>query len=92
MVVVILSSTVLTPGRFDCEEVAASEVSFVGIPHYVRHPSTKEILEGFGSVPAPAKFFSGLQIGESYLSVRLNEKKLQEARATGVTQDMEVKK
>lgn len=35
-----------------------------GIPHYVGHPATRDIVERLGAVPAPTKLFPGLQPGE----------------------------
>ncbi len=35
-----------------------------GVPHYIGHPDTKQIIEGLGAVPAPQKLFPGLAVGE----------------------------
>lgn len=42
-------------------------ITFFDIPHYVGHPATKEMLESWGAVPAPAQLFAGLQVGECCL-------------------------
>jgi hypothetical protein len=35
-----------------------------GVPHYIGHPATKEIVESLGAVPAESKLFPGLQPGQ----------------------------
>jgi len=44
---------------------------FLGVPHYVGHPSTAKIVEGWGAVKADSPLFSGLQPGEVAVVVSL---------------------
>jgi len=39
--------------------------SLGGVPHYIGHPDTKQLVEALGAVPAPTKLFAGLSVGES---------------------------
>jgi hypothetical protein len=45
----------------------------IGVPHFVGHPATKQILEGLGAVPAPSKLFEGLQPGEQALAFAIKQ-------------------
>ncbi len=38
------------------------------VPHYIGHPSTKEIVEELGAIPAPTKMFTGLDIQERVIA------------------------
>jgi len=46
-----------------------------GVPHYIGHPDTKEIVEQLGAVQAPSKLFTGLQPGESAVCVPIQQGK-----------------
>lgn len=64
--VAVLSTTVLpVDGVYRVETLPAGEIpDLTGVPHYIGHPATKEIVESLGAVPAPSKLFGGLAIGE----------------------------
>ncbi len=69
-IVAVLSTTVLPiDGTYTVTTLKGEEKEHVlsslkGVPHYIGHPATKEIVESFGAVPAPSKLFEGLQGGE----------------------------
>ena len=46
-----------------------------GVPHYIGHPDTKEIVEALGAVQAPSKLFTGLLPGESAVCVPIQQGK-----------------
>lgn len=59
----VLSTTVLPlDGTYRIESIDNIEIS--GVPHYIGHPATKEIVEKLGAIQAPSKLFEGLQVGE----------------------------
>ncbi len=62
----VLSTTVLPlDGTYRVETLPPGEIpDLAGVPHYIGHPDTKDIVEGLGAVPAPTKLFSGLAVGE----------------------------
>ena len=63
----ILSSTVLNvEGVYEAKFVSMPEVG--GIPHYVGHPATKELLDTLGAVHTTG-LFGGLEVGQSFLAV-----------------------
>jgi len=64
--VAVLSSTVLPiDGTYDVTTVSLAMVDIKDVPHYIGHPTTKTIVEGFGAVPAETKLFKGLEPGEA---------------------------
>ncbi|MED4914319.1 hypothetical protein [Parageobacillus thermoglucosidasius] len=69
-IVAVLSTTVLpVDGTYSVTTLQGEQKERVlsalkGVPHYIGHPATKEIVESFGAVPAPSKLFEGLQGGE----------------------------
>ncbi|MGQ9825619.1 MAG: hypothetical protein ACUVSK_11660 [Desulfotomaculales bacterium] len=65
--VAVLSTTVLPKdGVYRVETLPPGQVPDIkGVPHYIGHPATKEIVESLGAVPAPTKLFEGLEPGES---------------------------
>jgi hypothetical protein len=64
--VAVLSTTVLSvDGVYRVQTLPAGEIpDLTGVPHYIGHPATKEIVESLGAVPAPSKLFGGLAVGE----------------------------
>lgn len=65
-IVAILSTTVLPiDGVYKVETLPKGEIpDLTGVPHYIGHPDTKEIVESLGAVPSESKLFPGLDIGE----------------------------
>jgi hypothetical protein len=64
MFTAILSTTVLPlDGTYRVETLPGCP-DITGVPHYVGHPDTKEIVESMGAVPAPTKLFLGLEPGQ----------------------------
>ena len=53
-IVAVLSTTILP---LDGKEVyrAQEALDIKGVPHYIGHPATKEIVEGMGANPGPHK-------------------------------------
>lgn len=77
--VAILSTTVLPlDGTYSVVRVDAIDIK--GVPHYIGHPATKQIVETLGSVQSESKLFEGLQEGESALACSI--KQGQSSRAT----------
>jgi len=66
MFAAVLSTTVLPlDGTYRVETLPPGKIpSLVGVPHYIGHPDTKNIVEGLGAVPAPTRLFAGLNVGE----------------------------
>jgi hypothetical protein len=70
MFAAILSTTILPlDGTYNVltltgEKRAAVLDSLFGVPHYIGHPDTREIVETLGAEPAPTKLFKGLEVGE----------------------------
>ncbi|MDD4402375.1 MAG: hypothetical protein PHI24_10985 [Desulfitobacteriaceae bacterium] len=64
--VAILSTTVLPlDGVYRVTTLLAGDIPVIsGIPHYIGHPTTKEIVESLGAIPADSKLFPGLKPGE----------------------------
>lgn len=66
----ILSTTVIPldgvykVGTYGGESLEPIKAAIKDVPHYIGHPSTKEIVEGLGAVPAPSKLFTGLLVGQ----------------------------
>lgn len=65
--VAVLSTTVLpVDGVYRVETLPKGEIpDLSGVPHYIGHPDTKEIVESLGAVPAESKLFPGLAVGET---------------------------
>lgn len=74
MKIIAITSTTILPkdgtysvGRLDvCPDITR-------IPHYVGHPSTKEVVEKKGAVLAPNKLFTGLEVGESMICFAIKQ-------------------
>lgn len=63
--VAVLSTTVLPlDGVYEVETVDPEQVNIEGVPHYIGHPATKNIVEQLGAVQAESKLFAGLEPGE----------------------------
>lgn len=63
--VAVLSTTVIPiDGVYEIRTVEPDAVDIEGVPHYIGHPSTRQIVEGMGAVPAPSNLFPGLEPGE----------------------------
>lgn len=74
----VLSTTVLPKdGIYSVKTVSFDEVKnlFQGVPHYIGHPATKEIVEKLGAVQAPSNLFEGLNEGEYALVVSIKQGK-----------------
>lgn len=64
MFVAVLSTTVLPlDGTYRVETIQGSP-DIAGVPHYIGHPDTRNLVESLGAVQAETKLFSGLQSGE----------------------------
>lgn len=72
--VVAITSTTILPedGVYKVERVGVCP-DITGIPHFIGHPTTKDIVESKGAVPAPSKLFSGLMVGESQLCFAIKQ-------------------
>lgn len=83
----VLSSTVLSlDGSYTVKTLdAAPDVA--GVPHFVGHPSTKEVLNNAGAVYTPG-LFAGLEPGQSFLASSLAQPRSGGQDAT--TQETEV--
>jgi hypothetical protein len=78
-IVAVLSTTVLpkdgiyqiiTIDDADKEKVFAK---LKGVPHYIGHPATKEIIERLGAEEAPTKLFVGLEKGETAVAFSIKQ-------------------
>jgi len=64
-IIAVLSTTVLPiDGTYTVLTVADCP-DIKGVPHYIGHPDTKQIVEQLGALQAPSKLFTGLQPFES---------------------------
>ena len=69
----ILSTTVLPlDGQYKVATLTAVP-DIVGVPHYIGHPATRDIVEKLGAVKADSNLFSGLQVGESCLCFSIKQ-------------------
>jgi hypothetical protein len=73
--VAILSTTVLPLDGVYRVETLQEAPDLRGVPHYIGHPTTKEIVEGLGAVQAETKLFSGLQVGETAVALAIAQGK-----------------
>jgi hypothetical protein len=62
----VLSTTVLPlDGIYEVKTLAPADLpSVVGVPHYIGHPATREIVESLGAVQSESRLFTGLAPGE----------------------------
>jgi len=89
-VVAILTSTVCPiDGQYEVKTLETHPDRLDGIPHYIGHPSTKEIIESMGAVKAISNLFGGLQPGQCALVVSIRQGKSSRAEK-GMTVDQEV--
>lgn len=72
-IVAILSTTILPLDGTYSVKTLSKVPDITGTPHYIGHPSTKEIVENLGAVKAPSNLFQGLVIGESALSFSIKQ-------------------
>lgn len=68
----VLSTTILPIDGNYCI-TTVDNVNINGIPSYIGHPSTKEIVEKMGAVQASSKLFTGLQVGEIAVAVSIKQ-------------------
>ncbi len=73
--VAVLSTTVLPlDGVYQVTTLPAGErPDITGVPHYIGHPATREIVESLGAVPAPSKLFTGLHQRESAIAFSIRQ-------------------
>lgn len=66
MFTVVLSTTVLPlDGTYKVETLPTGQLpEIAGVPHYIGHPDTRDIVESLGAVQAQERLFSGLRVGE----------------------------
>jgi hypothetical protein len=78
----VLSTTVLPlDGTYKVETLPAGNLpDIVGVPHYIGHPDTRNLVESLGSVQAKTKLFSGLKPGEQAVCFPIQQGK--SSRAT----------
>lgn len=72
--IVAITSTTILPedGTYRVERLkTCPDIS--GIPHYIGHPSTKEIVEKKGAIPSANKLFKGLEVGESQICFAIKQ-------------------
>jgi len=88
-VVAVLSTTVIPlDGTYEVKTVEIP-TNIKDVPHYIGHPSTKQIVESLGAIPAQFKLFGGLQVGETALTCAI--KQGQSIRTTGtIDQDVTI--
>jgi len=74
-IVAVLSTTILPlDGTYTVITVDKCP-NIQGIPHYIGHPDTKNIIEELGTVQADSKLFEGLQPFESAICVPIQQGK-----------------
>lgn len=73
--VAVLSTTVLPhDGTYDVYTLSQGDIPDIsGIPHYIGHPDTKNIVESLGAIPSPTKLFAGLQPGQSAICFPIHQ-------------------
>lgn len=87
----VLSTTVLPlDGTYRVETLPMGEIPEIkGIPHYVGHPATREIIESLGAVKAESNLFTGLLPGEKAICFPIQQGKSSRAEE-GRTVDQQV--
>lgn len=64
--VAVLSTTVLpVDGVYEVRTVDPGTVDIKGVPHYIGHPATRQVVEEMGAVPASSNLFPGLEPGQT---------------------------
>lgn len=71
----ILSTTVLPLDGVYKVETLSGCPDIKGVPHYVGHPDTKQLIEEFGAVQAASKLFPGLMPGEQAICFPIQQGK-----------------
>jgi hypothetical protein len=71
----ILSTTVLPlDGLYSVHRLEIDAIpDITGIPHYIGHPDTKNIVESLGATQAESKLFKGLQHGEHAIACSIKQ-------------------
>ena len=74
MNIVAITSTTILPldGTYEVKRLMQCP-DIAGVPHFVGHPATKEIVEKYGSVQEDTKLFNGLQVGESQVCFAIKQ-------------------
>ncbi len=72
--IAILSSTVLShDGTYQYAALPSMPADLAGgIPHYVGHPATRYLLDQAGAIYTPG-YFTGLEVGQTYLVAQLKD-------------------
>ena len=69
----ILSTTVLPlDGQYKVVTLGSTP-DITGVPHYIGHPATRDIVESLGAVKAGSNLFAGLEVGESALCFSIKQ-------------------
>lgn len=90
MTIVAITSTTILPldGTYEVKRLESTP-DITGIPHYIGHPATKDVVEAKGAVQAPSKLFTGLQAGESQLCFAIKQGQSDRSQGgTAVNQDV----
>lgn len=87
----VLSTTVLPKdGLYSVKTLPQGNIPDIkGVPHYVGHPATREIIESLGGVKAESNLFPGLEPGETAICFPIQQGKSSRAEL-GKTTDQEV--
>lgn len=90
---ILTSTIVVTPALVWVRKYEGTKDSLhelcAGVPHYVGHPATREIVESLDAIKAPTNLFEGLEVSETALIFRIAQGK-SSRRATGITIDQAV--
>lgn len=92
-IVAVLSTTVIPiDGLYLVETIdpEAEALDLAGVPHYIGHPATRQIVEDLGAIPAPARLFSGLEVGQSAVCFAIAQGKSNRAKDGFTTPHQEV--
>lgn len=72
MIKAVLSTTIVPlDGTYDIRTVKNADIA--GVPHYIGHPATKEIVERMGAIKADSNLFAGLEIGEKAVAFSIKQ-------------------
>lgn len=85
--VAVLSSTVINRSGNYRIVVDAELPEVSGLPHYVGHPDTAQVINGLGAVAQPkGSLFGGLEVGEAFVAFPLQNPD----RSAGWTKDQAI--